>query len=115
MTGDWRNLNKEFLNRLYGLPNINWGIKSRGIRCEVHVTHMGDREVLYRILVGKSKGKGQLERIRRRCENNFKVDFQEMECWFMDRIDREKWRTSVNAVINFRVPYNAGSKYSFFY
>ena len=71
---------------------------------------MGDREVLYRVLVGKTKGRRQLERIRHRCENNFKVDFPEMECWFMDRV---KWRTSVNAVIDFRVPYNAGSKYSF--
>ena len=41
---------------------------------------IGDRRGVYRVLVGKSEGKGPLGRPRRRWENNIKMDFQEMEC-----------------------------------
>jgi hypothetical protein len=41
---------------------------------------MGERRGAYRVLVGKAEGRRPLGRPRRRCENNIKMDFQEM-CW----------------------------------
>jgi hypothetical protein len=63
---------------------------------------------VYRVLVGKSEGKGPLVRPRHRWEDNIKMDLQEMECGGMDWIelaqDRDRWRALVNAVMNLRVP-----------
>jgi len=42
-----------------------------------------------------------------------RMDFQEVGCGYMDCIglaqDRESWRTLVSAVMNLRVPWNAGN------
>ena len=63
---------------------------------------------MYRVLVGKPEGKRPLGRHRHRWEDNFKMDFQEVDCWVMDWIkltqDRERWRALVTAVMNRRVP-----------
>jgi len=39
---------------------------------------MGERRGVYRVLVGKPEGKRPLGRPRRRCEDNIKMDLQEM-------------------------------------
>jgi hypothetical protein len=39
---------------------------------------MGDREVVYRVLVGKPEGKRSLGRPRRRWEDDIKMDLQEV-------------------------------------
>ena len=65
------------------------------------------------VLVGKPEGKRPLERPRRRWEDNIKMDLQEVFFESMDWIvmaqDRDSWRVPVNAVMNLRVPYNAGN------
>jgi hypothetical protein len=69
---------------------------------------MGERNDVYRVLVGKPEGKRSLGRPRRRWEDNIKVDLQKVGCWGMDWIDlaqdRDRWRAFVNTVMNFRVP-----------
>ena len=42
---------------------------------------------LYRVLVGKSEGKKQLGRPRRRWEDNIKIELEEVRCGGMDWID----------------------------
>ena len=39
---------------------------------------MGERRGVYRVLVGKPEGKRLLERPRRRCEDNIKMNLQEI-------------------------------------
>jgi len=68
---------------------------------------MAERRGVYRVLVGKPEGKGPLGRSGRRWEDNMKMDLQEVGCGCRDWIelaqDRDRWRTLVNAVMNFRV------------
>jgi len=53
VTGEWRRLHNEKLNDLYSSPNTVQEIKSRRMRWVGHVTRMGDKKRVYRILVGK--------------------------------------------------------------
>ena len=45
-----------------------------------HMTYMGKRRGLYRVLVGKPEGKRPLRRPRRRWEDNNMMDLQEVRC-----------------------------------
>jgi len=68
----------------------------------------GERRGVYRVLVGKPKGKRPLGRHRHRWDSNIKMDLQEVRCGGTDWIelaqDRDRWRALVNAVMNLRVP-----------
>jgi len=48
---------------------------------------LGERRGIYRILVGKPKGKRQLGRHRRRWEDNNMMNLQEVRCGGMDWIE----------------------------
>jgi hypothetical protein len=56
---------------------------------------MGERRVLYSVLVGKPEGKKPLGRPRCRWKDNIKIDLQGVECGGKDFIevsqDRERW------------------------
>jgi hypothetical protein len=58
--------------------------------------------------VGKPEGKMPLGRPRRRWKGNIRMDLWEVGCGVKDWIDlaqdRDRWRTPMNAVVNFRDP-----------
>jgi hypothetical protein len=98
----------EELNDLYSLPNIVLVVKSRRMRWAGHVARMGGGRGAHRVLVGKPEVKRPLGRPRRRWEDNIRRDLQEVggECgnWMERAQDRDRWRTLVNKLMNFRVP-----------
>ena len=106
-TRECRKLHNEELNDLYSSPNIVRVIRVTIMRWAGHIARMGDRRGVYRVLVGKSKGKRSLWRPRHRWED-IKMDLQDVGCGDMDWIelaqDRDRWRALVNAVMNLRVP-----------
>jgi hypothetical protein len=70
-------------------------------------------EYVYSYQMGKHEGKKPPGRPRRRWEDNIKMDLQEVGWGGMDLIDlaqdSDRWLTLVNAVMNLRVPLNAGN------
>ena len=60
-----------------------------------HVAHMEKSRSAYRVLVGKPEGKGSLGRLRRRWEDNIKMDLREVGCdpgdWIALAEDRDQW------------------------
>jgi hypothetical protein len=72
------------------------------------VARMGDWRVVHGVLVGRPDGKRPLGRPRRRCEDNIKMDLQEIGVccgdWMDLAQDRDRCWALVSAVMNFRVP-----------
>jgi len=73
-----------------------------------HVALMGEEREMHRVLVGKPEGRRPLGRPRGRWADNIRIDLQEVEYGYMDWIGlaqgRDRWRTLVSAIMNFRVP-----------
>jgi hypothetical protein len=67
---------------------------------------MWDTRSIYRILVGKTEGKGPRARPRLRWENNqhLKETGWEGMDWIDLAVGRGKWLALVNTVMNLRVP-----------
>jgi hypothetical protein len=70
------------------------------------MAHMGEKRKVYKVLVGKSKGKWSLRRWRRRWEDVIRMDFRETG-WGVDWIqlaqDMDQWQAVVNEGMNFLV------------
>jgi hypothetical protein len=78
ITGKWKRLhNGSFLPILYSSPDIIRQIKSRRMRWAGHMARMGEGRNMYRVLVGKPKGKRSLVSPRRSWENGLKMDLRE--------------------------------------
>jgi hypothetical protein len=69
---------------------------------------MRQRTSVCRVLVGKPEGNRPLGRLRRRWEENNKMDLKKVECGGTDWIDlaqvRDRWWAFVKAVMKLRVP-----------
>jgi hypothetical protein len=87
VTGGWRKLHNEELHNLYSSPSIIRSIRPRRMRWAGHVTRMGEKRNVYRLLVGKSDGKRPLGRPRRRWVDNNKMDLLEIGLSVVDWID----------------------------
>ena len=83
-------------------------VKSRGMRWVGHVARMGEDRGVHRVLAGKPEGKRPLGRPRRRWEDNIKMELQEFGRgrgdWMELAQDRDRLRTLVGTVRDFRVP-----------
>jgi hypothetical protein len=107
VTGEWRKLHNEELHNVYSSPDIIRQIKSKRMRWAGHVAHMGEERKLYKVLVGKPKGKRPLGRSRHRWEDGIRMDLREIGWGSVDWIrlaqDRDRWRADVSVVMNLRV------------
>jgi hypothetical protein len=69
---------------------------------------MGEGRGVYRVLVGKPEAKRPLGRLRRRWEDNIKLNLRHMgidgASWIQLAQGRVQWRVSVNTVMNLRIP-----------
>jgi len=106
VAGDGRRLRNGQLNDLYSSPNIIWVMKSRTMRWAGHVGRMRDRRCAYRMLVGKPDGKTQFGRPIPKCEDNIKIDRQEVGRgdWIALAQDRDRRWLFVSTAMNLRVP-----------
>jgi hypothetical protein len=76
--GEWRKLHNQELHNLYLSPDIIRQIKSRRMRWAGHVARMEEGRDVYRVLVGKPKGKRPLERPWHRWEDGIKMGLGEI-------------------------------------
>jgi hypothetical protein len=69
---------------------------------------MGKGRVVYRVLVGRPKGKRPLGRPMHTWEDNIKMDLGELGIdgvnWTQLAQDRVQWQAFVNMVMNLQVP-----------
>ena len=73
--GERRRLHNEELHSLYRSPNIVRVIKSRRLSWVFHVTRMEEGRSTFKMLKGIT-GKRPLGRLRRRCEDNSRIDLK---------------------------------------
>jgi hypothetical protein len=100
----WRRMHNDELHSLYSSLNIVRVIKSRRMRCAGH-----EGRGVYRVLVGRPKGKRPLGKARHRWEDNIKMDVREkgineVNCIQLSQDRVQQW-AFLNTVMNLWVPY----------
>jgi hypothetical protein len=112
VTGGWGKLHNEELRDLYSWRSIIRIMNSRRLRWAGHVARIGDKKNACRLFVGNPEGKRQLRRPRRVWMDNIRMYLGEVGWDDVDWIgvaqDRNMWRALVDALMNLRVPQNAG-------
>jgi len=73
-----KKLHNDELHNLYSSPSIVRVIKSSRMRWAGHVAWMKAGRDVYRVLVGRPKGRTPLGRPRHRWEGNIKMDLREI-------------------------------------
>jgi hypothetical protein len=68
-----------------------------------HVAYMGENRNVYRILVGKPKGRTPLERPRRRCEGNIEMDLTRIGGMYQIRVAQDSDHLWALVNMNLRV------------
>jgi hypothetical protein len=100
-------LNFYELHSLYRSPNIVRLIKSRRLRWAGNVARTEEGRSALKNLTGKPTGKRPLGRLRRRWEDNIRMDLEEMGIYAGNWVDsaqnRNYCRALVNAALNLRV------------
>ena len=86
VTGQWKELHSEELSDRYCLPDIVRVIKSRIMRWAEHAARIGERRGVYRVSVGKPKGKNHL--------GDSGVDGRIILRWFFRKWDLGVWTGS---------------------
>jgi hypothetical protein len=75
-----------------------------------HVARLGEKTIVYKVLVGNPEGKRPLGIPINRWEDNIKMNLREIGGggmhWISVAQDRDHWRSLVNMVMNLRVPEN---------
>ena len=84
---------------MYRLPDIVGVIKSRRLRGAGHVARREEGRSAFKILTGKPRGKIPLGRLRRRWEDNIRMDLEEIGInagnWVDSAQDRDYWNLRV--------------------
>jgi hypothetical protein len=108
VTGGRRKLHNEEVHNLYSSSSTIRVIKSRRMRWAGHVTRMGEKRSVYRLLVGMSEGKRPLGRRRSMWIDNIKTELLEIGVNVVDWTgltrDKYRWIVLVKAVMILRVP-----------
>jgi hypothetical protein len=106
VSAEWRRIQNEDLYAFYSAPNIMRVMKSRTMRWAGHVARTGEGRGACRLLVKKHEGRNHLEirgiDWRIILEWIFRLWDVGVE-WIDMAHDRERWRTVVEAEMNFRV------------
>jgi hypothetical protein len=88
-------LHNDELHSLYSSPNIVRVIKSKRMRVVRHMARKGVGRGVYEVLVGWPEGKRPLGRLRRRWEDNIKMELSEIGIdganWIRLARDRVQW------------------------
>jgi hypothetical protein len=93
----WRKLHNDEFHGLYSSPDNVRVIKSRRMRWAGHVAHMGEARGVYRVLVGRSKGKRPLGGSMHRWEDNINMDLRDCIQLAQNRV---QWQACVSTVMN---------------
>jgi hypothetical protein len=103
----WRKLHNDELHSLYSSLNIVRVVKSRKMRWVGHVAYMEEGRGVYRVFIGRPKGKRPFGRPRYRWEDNVKMDLRETGIngakWLWLAQDRVQWQAFLNMVMSLRV------------